>query len=96
MSFQKAIPVILLVGVGALAGVLLASACPGGTKSHVCKEYFDRAEACAAKSPPEKASTLRGLAKFAEDGFKSTQNKPGVEDSCRAMLTTLESDPDCK
>ena len=94
--FKKATPVILLVGIGALAGVLLASACPGGVKSHVCKEYFDRAEACAAKSPPDKAAMLRSLAKFAEDGFKNNQNKPGVEDSCREMLTTLESDPDCK
>lgn len=79
---------------GGLAGLLLATAC-GGTKSSVCKEYFERAEQCAAKASPEKASMLRGLAKLAQEGFKD-QNKPGVEESCREMLDSLNADPDCK
>ncbi len=89
----KRSPVILLVGLGLLTGALVACR---GTKSHVCKEYFDRAETCAATAKPEKAQMLRGLAKLAEDGFKNNQNKPGVEESCREMLVTLEADPDCK
>ena len=86
-------PFILL---GGLAGLLLATACPGGTESRVCTQYFDRVEACAAKAPPEKAEMLRGLAKFARDGLKDSQNKQGVEDSCRDMLDQLNADPDCK
>ena len=86
-------PFILL---GGLAGLLLATACPGGTESRVCKEYFDRAEACAAKAAPEKAQMLRGLAKLAREGFETNQNKTGVEDSCRDMLDQLNADPDCK
>ncbi len=86
-------PFILL---GGLAGLLLATACPGGTESRVCTQYFDRVETCAAKAPPVKAEMLRGLAKFARDGLKDSQNKQGVEDSCRDMLDQLNADPDCK
>lgn len=86
-------PLILL---GGLAGLLLASACPGGTESRVCTEYFDRAETCAAKAPAQKAEMLRGIAKLTKDGLKNNQNKTGVEDTCREMLETLNTDPDCK
>ena len=86
-------PSILL---GGLAGLLLASACPGGTESRVCNEYFDRVEACAAKVPAQKAELLRGIAKLTKDGLKNNQNKTGVEDICRDMLDTLGADPDCK
>ncbi|HEY0136190.1 MAG TPA: hypothetical protein VGB85_19030 [Nannocystis sp.] len=81
---------------GGLAGLLLATACQGGTKSGVCKEYFERAEQCAARATPEKAEMLRGLAKLAREGFEDNQNKTGVEESCRDMLDQLNADPDCK
>lgn len=76
---------------------LVTSACPGGTESRVCNEYFEAAEQCAAKSPPLKAEGLRGLVNLAKEGLaRNNEHKRAVEDSCRSMLETLRTDPECK
>ena len=78
-----------------VAGLLLASACPGGTKSRACTEYFEAAESCAAKSPPAQAELIRGVAEMARKGFEKNTNLPRVEESCKQMLETLREDPNC-
>lgn len=93
---HKRRPILLLAGLGGLAGLLVATACPGGLESKTCTTYFERNEQCAARAKPEKAQMLRGLAKLARDGFKNNSNKTGIEESCQDMLANLEADPDCK
>lgn len=78
-----------------LAAGLLASACPGGIQSRVCREYFDKAEQCAAKAPPAQAELIRDVARLAREGFEKNQNQPRVEESCQTMLETLSKDPAC-
>jgi hypothetical protein len=79
-----------------VTGLLLASACPGGTKSRVCTDYFERAEQCAAKSEPAQAALIRSVAKLAREGFENNRNEPRVEESCKQMLETLLEDPNCR
>lgn len=79
-----------------VAGLLLAGACPGGTKSRVCTEYFERAEQCAAKAPPAQADLIRSVARLAREGFENNRNEPRVEESCKNMLKTLLEDPNCQ
>ena len=80
-----------------VAGLLTASACPGGTESRVCNEYFEAAERCAAKSPPPKAQMLRSVVKLAQEGLaKNNDNKRAVEETCEKMHAELRTDPDCK
>lgn len=89
MKTLRSLPVLVV-------GLLAVSACPGGIESRVCKQYFELAEQCAAKSEPAKAAELRGLAKLARDGFSKQQDKARVEESCGEMLTTLKGDAACK
>jgi hypothetical protein len=89
MSLHRA-PLLLL------AGLLLASACPGGLKSRVCQQYLERNEQCAAKSGPERAQALRALASLTRTGFEKNQDSARVEESCKRMLEDLENDASCK
>lgn len=79
-----------------VAGLLLASACPGGLESRVCSDYFEKAEQCAAKAEPTQAELIRGVARLTREGFEKSANKPRVEESCKRMLETLKKDHNCE
>lgn len=84
---------VILVSVGVLGGLL---GCKSGLKSEACVEYFAKNEACAAKAPAIKASTMRKIAATSKENFEKNSNPMAVSESCKAMLQALENDPDCK
>jgi hypothetical protein len=72
-------------------------ACNGGLKSKACVTYFEKNEACAAKTTNKvKADAMRQTAAVSKANFEKNSNAMAVSKSCEMMLQQLESDPDCK
>ncbi len=97
MSYDRLMTTLSRAPFFLVAGLLLASACPGGTESRVCNEYFQAAEQCAAKAQPQKADMLRSVVKLAQEGLaRNNDNKRAVEATCEKMHEELRKDPECK
>ncbi len=84
------------IGISFIAALSFGAACGGGTESQVCKDYFAAVETCAAKAPALKGDILRKMAASSKEGFAKNSNPMAVSESCKAMLTSLQADPDCK
>jgi hypothetical protein len=68
-----------------------------GVSSKACADYFSKTEACASKTQNKiKADALRQSASVSKQNFEKNMNPMAVEESCKVMAQTLESDPDCK
>lgn len=84
------------IGMIFIAALISGAACGGGMEGKECKDYFAAVETCAAKAPPLKADILRKMAATSKEGFAKNSNPMAVSESCKAMLTSLQADPDCK
>lgn len=84
------------IGMTFIAVIISGAACGGGMESQACKDYFAAVETCAAKAPPLKADILRKTAATSKEGFAKNSNPMAVSESCKAMITSLQADPDCK
>lgn len=72
-------------------------ACNSGLKSKECVAYFEKTEACAAKTTNKiKADAWRQGAAVSKANFEKNSNPMAVSKSCEMMLQQLQSDPDCK
>ncbi|MDC0716260.1 hypothetical protein [Nannocystis bainbridge] len=84
------------IGMSFVAALISGAACGGGMESQACKDYFAAVETCAAKAPAPKGDILRKMAATSKEGFAKNSNPMAVSESCKAMLTSLQADPDCK
>jgi hypothetical protein len=86
---------VVLVSATALGLGLLG--CNSGLKSKECVAYFEKTEACAAKTTNKiKADTWRKSAEVSKANFEKNSNPMAVSKSCEMMLQSLQSDPDCR
>lgn len=94
MQTKRTTKVFCLAGLTAIVGLVACG--KRGMESEACTTYFAKNEACAAKAPKIKGDVLRATANTSKEGFKANSNPMAIEESCKVLMKTLETDPDCK
>lgn len=94
MTTQRTTKLVCITVLSALVGLVACG--KRGLESEACTNYFAKNEACAAKAPKLKGDILRKTASTSKENFAKNSNPMAVEESCKAMMPSLDNDPDCK